>query len=104
MCFDNIHNQLTYLKSLLNLLRRQTQWLEYFEQFFDYKWEYCHGNNNALDPLNKNPSDQKQVTLALLAKSASSRIKQLVEAHTKLGDLIEMTNNKESPLDLTMTF
>ena len=49
------------------------------------------------DPLSRNPLDQRQVRLTLLTRSASSRIKQLVEAHTKLGDPIEMTNIRESP-------
>lgn len=91
------HNPLTYLKSQQNLSRRQARWLEYLEQTFDYRWEYRPGRNNVADPLSRNPLDQRQVRLALLTRSASSRIKQLVGAHTKLGDPIEMTNIRESP-------
>jgi len=91
------HNPLTYLKSQHNLSRRQARWLEYLEQTFDYRWEYRPGRNNVADPLSRNPLDQRQVRLALLTRSASSRIKQLVGAHTKLGDPIEMTNIRESP-------
>lgn len=76
--------------------RRQARWLEYLEQTFDYRWEYRLGRNNVADPLSRNPLDQRQVRLALLTRSASSRIKQLVGAHTKLGDPIEMTNIRES--------
>ena len=98
------HNPLTYLKSQQNLSRRQARWLEYLEQTFDYRWEYRPGRNNVADPLSRNPLDQRQVRLALLTRSASSRIKQLVGAHTKLGDPIEMTNIRESPLGFDNDF
>ena len=96
------HNLLTYIKSQQNLSRRQTRWLQYVEQIFHYRWEYCHERNNVVDSLNMKPIDEKWIILALLTRSSSSRNFQSVVADTGRSAPMQMTNTGKTPLDPTM--
>ena len=80
------YNPLIYLKSQQNLSRRQAQWLEYLEQTFVYRWEYRLGRSNVVDPLSRNPLDQRTIRLALLTRNASNIIQRLVRACIVLGE------------------
>ena len=49
------HCPLTFIRSQVNLSRRQARWSEFFERF-SFKWEYKPGRSNMADPLSRIPT------------------------------------------------
>ena len=76
--------------------RRHARWLEYLKQTFHYRWKYCPGRSNIVDPLSTNPLDEKHVMLALLTRRTANRSYQPVAADIGRIAPMEMTNTRKN--------